>query len=509
MKIESQPLEDHQIKLTVEVDPQAFDQAKRRAARQLSRRTKIPGFRPGKAPYNIVQRHLGEERILDESLDILLKDLYPQIIDDAGVEPHGPGKLENIVSVDPLKLEFIVPLAAEVELGDYRAIRIPYEPVEVTDEDVDEVLQDLRHRQAVEEPVERPAQEGDHIFVRLSAERAIVGEGDEASLIGERPHSVVIAKDSDKREDEWPFPGFSRELIGMSSGDEKSLSHTFSEESDFESLRGVTAQFNVVVEEVKSRTLPELDDEFAQSIGEYENLAELQQDIRETLERQKQESYDEEYDDEILSKIVEDSSIKYSPQMLDEEIDDVSHQLEHRLQNQNLDLNTYLMTREMNEDDLREELKPVAERRLKRTLVLLEIADQENIEVAPEEVQTEAERTLDALSRTLSDEEMEKIANDQFVPKLVANIMIDMKVNRTLEHIRKIARGDFREEEPEDATEAPDQASAEREPEAPPPEDTSDVGTVDDIHVSSLEEIEEKSPQEGSELEPEKESSED
>ncbi|HZD57283.1 MAG TPA: trigger factor, partial [Anaerolineales bacterium] len=193
MKIDTQPLEDHQIKLTVEVDPEPFEKAKRRAASRLSRRTKIPGFRPGKAPYQIVQRHIGEEAVLEESLDILLKDLYPRIIEQADIQTHGPGQLENVISVEPLKLEFLVALAPEVELGDYRSIRFPYEPAEITDRDVDDVLQELRHRQAIDEPVERPAEEGDHVYIRLSAQRVISEEGQDPTLIADRPQSLLIA----------------------------------------------------------------------------------------------------------------------------------------------------------------------------------------------------------------------------------------------------------------------------------------------------------------------------
>ena len=442
LKIETQPLEDHQVKLVVEVEPEPFEKAKRRAASRLSRRTKIPGFRPGKAPYQIVQRHIGEEVILEESLDILLKDLYPKIIEEAEIEPHGPGKLENVVSVDPLKLEFVVPLASEVELGDYRSIRFPYEPEETTEQDVEDVLQDLRHRQAMDEPVERPAQEGDHVYIRLSAERVIAEEGQDPALIADRPQSLLIASEDDDMENEWPFSGFSRELIGMSPGDEKSLTHTFPEDSDYEALKGVTAEFKVTMEEVKSRTLPELNDEFAQSVGDYAGLEELRSEIRNSLEQQNKKTYDDDYDDKILNEVVEQSTIKYPPQMLEEEIDEVLHQLEHRLESQNLDLDTYLMTREMDKDDLREEVKPVAEKRLKRSLVLLEISKEEDVDISPVEVQAETERALDILSRTMSEKDLRKLSTEQLIPNLVGNIMVDMRISKTSERLQSIAKGE-------------------------------------------------------------------
>jgi trigger factor len=359
--------------------------------------------------------------------------------------------------MEPLQLEFIVPLAAEVELGDYRSIRFPYELEAVTEEDVEKVIQDLRQRQAIEEPADRPAQAGDHVFIRLNAERAIVEEGEEASLIAENPQSLVIASEGEGDEDEWPFPGFSRELIGMSAGDEKTLTHHFPEDSDFESLRGITAQFKIVMEEVKSRTLPDLDDEFAQSVGEYENLEELRTDIRETLERQAGERYDDDYQDKILTEILEQSTLKYPPQMLEEEVDEVIHQLQHRLQSQNLDLDTYLRTREMSEEDLRKEVEPVAETRLKRSMLLLEISEQEGIEITPDELEAQAQQTLNALFSRMSEKDLQNISTEQLIPNLVSNIMADMKISRTLERLKAIAKGEIQEPEEERSQEEVDE----------------------------------------------------
>jgi trigger factor len=171
LKIESQLQDDHQVKLVVEIDPEMLVQAKQRAARQISRRTKIPGFRPGKAPYPVIQRHVGDEVLLEEGLELLISDLYPKIIEESGFHPYGPGRFDELASIDPVTLEFTVPLMAEVG-GDYRSIRFPYELPEVSEFQVEEVLQNLRQRQSVEEPVERPIQEGDRVNIRLSGRQS-------------------------------------------------------------------------------------------------------------------------------------------------------------------------------------------------------------------------------------------------------------------------------------------------------------------------------------------------
>lgn len=449
MKIETENLEDHQVKLTVEIETDQFEASKRKAAKKIAKRVKIPGFRPGKAPYQVIQRHVGDETILEESLEILVKDIYPQIIEQAEIEPYGPGNFENIVNHDPLTLEFIVPLRSEVELGDYTELRFDYDPPVITDQEVETVEEDFRQRQAVEETVERSAQEGDHIYIRLSAKRFGESEDEdieEGNLIDERSTSVIIAAEGADTPSEWPFNGFSRELIDMSSGEDKTLVFTYPEDSDFESLQGVTADFSVHVEDVKSRILPELNDEFAQSLGEYEDLESLQKDIRNSLEQRAMETYNSEYDDQVIDGIVESSAIKYPPQMLDNEINDVIYQLERRLGNQGLDLDLYLKTRDMDEQGLRDEARPVAEDRVKRSLVLLEIAHKEEINVTEDELQEETERTMGSITNIMSESDRKQFDSPEAVMNLAGNIYAEMRTNRTLEYLRKVAQGELEAE---------------------------------------------------------------
>ena len=446
MKIETQNLEDHQVKLTVEVEPEVFEDTKRRAARKIARHTKIPGFRPGKAPYQVVVRQIGEASVVEEAMEMLVNDVYPKAIEETGIHPYGPGQLENVVSMEPPVLEFVVPLEAEVELGDYHALRQPYELKEVSDEEVEAFLESLRDRQAVLEPVERSAQEGDMVFVRLSAERKNGEEGEEAALIEERPFSVLIKPEDEADQDEWPFPGFSRQLIGRTENDEVTFSHTFSEESDFESLRGVEAEFHVKVESVKSRTLPELNDEFAASLGEFNNLEELRAEVRSSLEQQAKQAYEETYDEQLLDQAIEQATMKYPPQMVEHEVEHVIENLQNRLEQQNLEMDLYLKSRDMDMEALKEEARPVAESRLKRSLYLYELANAENIEVEPEELQNETMRTMNSLSQSMSEKEMRKLSDRNVFSNLVGSIMADMLSQKAMNRLRDIASGKLEEE---------------------------------------------------------------
>lgn len=443
LKIDIENLEDQQVKLTVEVDSEQLDSAKRKAARKIARRIKIPGFRPGKAPYKVIQRQVGDEALLEEGLEILVNDIYPEVIEESEIEPYGPGHLENVVSLEPLTLEFIVPLMAEVELGDYHSIHFPYEPPEISEQDVSAVTEDFRQRQAVEESVERPAESGDHVYLKLSAKRyEEENEGEEGNLIEERSTSVIIAAADTDTSNEWPFDGFSRKVIGMEAGEEKKLVYTFPEDSQFESMREVTAEFAIKVDDIKARILPELNDEFAQSIGEYDDLQALEKEIRESLEQRASDTYNAEYDEKVLDAIIESSTIKYPPQMLDNELNLVVQQLENRLASQGLDMEIYLKTREIDEQGLREEAKPVAEARVNRSLILLKIASQEEIDVDEKELQEETARTLDSITRYMSDSDKKQFDSPNAIMNLTGSIYAEMRMNRTLEYLRKLAKGD-------------------------------------------------------------------
>jgi trigger factor len=225
LKIDTQPHENHQVKLTIEIDQQELEKAKRQAASKIAQRLKIPGFRPGKAPYQVVLRYVGDEEVKKEAIETIAEELYPKAIKEAGIQPYGVASLENIndSSDGPIVLDFNVPLEAETTLGNYLDIRVPYEISVITDQDVEKALQNLRENQAVVEPVDRPAQEGDRLQVLLSGIRKQVTPDQDATLINERSIPVVIEKVDADTSDEWPFPGFSHQLIDLSTDDEKQI----------------------------------------------------------------------------------------------------------------------------------------------------------------------------------------------------------------------------------------------------------------------------------------------
>jgi trigger factor len=443
LKIDSTIQDDHQVKLVVELEPETFERSKQRAAKALAKRVKIPGFRPGKAPYHMVQRHVGDGAIVEEAVDLILQDEYPKIIEEAEIEPYGPGSLIDIPNLEPPTFEFLVPLVPEVVLPDHRALRIEYNPRSVSDADVDKVLNNLRDQQAVIEPADRAAKEGDMVYVVLSGERSKPKEGEEAIVFPERRYPAIIEKADTDSEDEWPFPGFSQKLVGLSADEEITLKHKFPKDSQEEELQGVAVTFKVKVEEVKARTLPELDDEFAKSVGngDYETMNALLEDIRKSMTDNYASEDESEYESEIVDKLVADAKIKYPPQMLEHELEHLLEDLKRELAYQGMDIDLYLKTREIDMDGLNEEMKPSAEKRIARGLVLMEVGNKEEISVTTEEIEAKAASMLAQIRQIYSEEDANRLTTGEALNGLVSRIMSDEITHRTLERLRKIAMG--------------------------------------------------------------------
>jgi trigger factor len=468
LKVETQFLENHQAKIVAELDAEALNTAKQRAARQLAKQAKIPGFRPGKAPYNVIERVIGGEAILDSAVELLLKENYAAIVEEAGVEPYGAGVLDEIASKEPPIFHFTVPLRPEATLGDYRSLRRPYELPTVSDDDVQNVIRNLQERQAIIEPVERPIAGGDQVTAKFSAQRTKVVDGQSAEIIAERSQPFDIAFEGDDTTNEWPFPAFSQNLLGMSAGDEKTFTYIYPEDYDYEALRQVEAEFHVAIEDVKTRTLPELNDEFAQSFGDFATIDDLKARIRENIEHQNQHEYDDAYTESLFDELAAQSTVKYPPKMLENEIDVMMDEITANLKQRGMDIETYLKSRQMDEQALRDEVRPSAEKRIQRSLLLIEISRQEDVKVDPNAVQMQAYQTMNQITQNLTGKDLRRANSKEFISNLVQNVTVEMYNQATVERLRAIAKGEIEAQELA-ATTAAIAAAETAQPVAPEP----------------------------------------
>ncbi len=415
MKIEQQTLETCEVQLTVEPDKEQVDKVKRAVAKRLAQKHNIPGFRKGKAPYEIVVRHFGEATVWNEALDELGPSVYQAALDEAKLDPFAPGSLVD-VKLDPVVFIFNVPLKPEVNLGEYRSVRFGYTEPAVSEEALDEALENMRETQAVLEPVERPSQFGDVVKLDIKAmvvapdkpkdESAVATEetakpeeaGDAASAASTEspvepsdPAEEFLMDDKDVEvlldaKVEWPMPGFTEKVIGMSMGDERHFELVFADDYAHEGLRGKTAKFDVKCADVKLRTLPEWDDELAKSLGDYESLADLRTKVGDNLQAIARRRVDDEYGKAVVDTVVAGSTIKYPPVVLQQEVSGLIEDLDRRLREQRLTLEDYMKIQNQTMEKLREDLQPSANERLRRALALSKVIELEGVEVSHDDI---------------------------------------------------------------------------------------------------------------------------
>jgi trigger factor len=416
----------------------------------------VPGFRPGKVPYDVVVRTYGESAVVEEAVDMLLDEFYPQALQESKVEPAAPGSLEKVDDLDAKpKFTFLVPLAPTVDLGRYRSVRVPYEWKEPDEKKVDEALQELRQMYAKTETVDRPIERGDFVLVDIKGTGAKPAEG-EAAVI-ERTGFPVFVR-ADEKADEFPFPGFSQELIGLSPNSTKTFAHAYPEDFGDEKLRGQSVEFTVNVKMVRGSTLPELNDDFAKMAGPFENLQALRDTLKANIASQSKSEYDDQYLTQVLEKIMEGTTIAYAPQTLDHELRHVMEDINSRLAQQGLDLPAYLKSRQMDEAKfIEEEARPVATRRLKRSLLIDEIAKAEKIEISQETLNASFQQTWGEMSGSQGFQKYMRGKTQP--PKQLMNAVAMESANRayvrlTLERLRAIANGELAEPTAEPAPKA-------------------------------------------------------
>ncbi len=430
MKIETQRHDNQMVTLTVEVEDERVQPALRAAARRLSQNYRIPGFRPGKAPYETVVRHLGEQTIYQEALDQLGQKVYEEALDQEKIEPYAPGGLED-VKFKPLVLTFNVPLAPEVDLGDYRALRVPYTAPTTTDEALAETLDHLREHHAILAPVERPAALGDVVTVDV---KAFLHEGVNPSdfLMADQDVALLLDEASD-----WPLPGFAPQVVGLNAGDEKKFDLVFPDDYANTSLRGEAAHLEVKVKEVKDRTLPEWSDELAKDMGEYESLEDLRTKARQVLLERAERDVEADYQSQAVDKLVEQTTVNYPPIVLDNELDGMLEDLDHRLHEQNLTLDDYLKIEGKTREQLREEYAPQAQERLRRSLALGKLVDLEQLSVSDAEVEDEINR-FSALFGQESSVIRQSLSSAQSRNALALEVL----TNAALKRLSAIAKGE-------------------------------------------------------------------
>jgi trigger factor len=463
LNIEKQYQEDHSVKLIVDVDQEKMNTYKRRAATKISSRSKIPGFRPGKAPYDIVVRTIGEAAITEQAVDLFIDSEYSNILKEADVNPGAAGTLESVESLEPPKLIFRIPLAPEVDLGDYHSVRVPYEWEAPGEKDVESALEELRQMYAATENVDRAIEVGDYVLVDVSSETPELNRTGFATFVR-----------SEDRDTEWPFNGFAKEMIGLKAGENKTIKHSFPEDWEVEELKGKSVEIETTVKTVRGVILPDLDDELAKKTGAGETLDELKVAVKKDVEKRSQDTYDDTYFVELIEKIKEGATLKYHAHTIEHEGEHVLSELSNRLAQQSMDLETYFKMRETTREKfIEEEVNPVAKKRLERGLLLDEIVRKEKIQIDNAALEAEYNDTINGLiqqgmdfSKMRGGKKGQKQLGEAIAMESASRVM----TRKALDMLKSIAMGEYKPVEEiveEEAKEDASHVQAESELEKP------------------------------------------
>jgi trigger factor len=392
MKVTTERLEHCQVNVIIELEAAEVDEKLREAARKISGKFNVPGYRRGHAPFAAVVRTFGRAALQEQALEDFGNEWYDAALKEVDLEPYQPGELQD-VTWEPFRMTVLLPIVPEVVLGDYRSIRLPFETEAITDEQVESRLAQVQETHAQWVPVERPAALGDQVVIDWT------GKADGKEGFRQEGHELLLReKDAD------PVLGFAEQIVGMSAGEEKVFVLEFPADHGDEKLAGKDGTFSLRLHAVKQKELLPLDNDLAQMVGDYDTLDDLKGALRQQLEIEAVDAAQPGYLDKMLQAMVEQAvRIDYPPQAVERESDRALSRMQRDLEAAGLQLDKYLEMTGKTRETYKAEFRPAAEARLKKRLVMVEVARQEGLTITEDEVEMETARLLERLGEEAQD----------------------------------------------------------------------------------------------------------
>ena len=426
MSVKVENLEHNMAKLTIEVSAEELEKALNTAYNKQKRQISVPGFRKGKVPRAMIEKMYGAEIFYEDAANELMQQTYPSAIDESGVD------IVSRPTVDVVQIEkgkpFIytaeVATRPEVTLGKYMGVTVTKIDTSVTEDEVEAELENQRNTNARTVTVtDRPVKEGDTAVIDFEGfVDGVAFDGGKAEN-----HSLEIGSHSF-------IDTFEDQLVGKNAGDEVEVNVTFPEQYQAADLAGKPAVFKVKINEIKAKELPELNDEFAQDVAGVDTLAEYKEELKKNLTEKKENEAKKTKEDEAIQKIIDKSKMDLPEAMIDTQCETMVNEFAQRIAQSGLSMDQYLQFSGMTVDQLKEQVRPEAETRIKSSLVLEQIAKEENIEVSDEDIDAEIEKMAkaygmeaDKLKEYMGDSEKESMKRDLAITKAVDLIMENVK----------------------------------------------------------------------------------
>ncbi len=424
MKVTREKTENSQVFLSIEMEPAEVEESLEKSYYRLVKKTSIPGFRKGKAPRAILERYISKEGLLQDALNYLIPQACEKAIEEQKIDAFAQPHIE-VTQTDPVVFKVAVPVRPTVKLGDYHHIQVTPEPVAVTKDEVNAVVDKLRHQQAVWEPVERPVDFDD--LVVLDIESNI----EDKPFINEKGAQYQVRHDYS-----FPLPGFAEQLAGMKQSEDKEFKLQVPSDYPRSELAGKESRFRVRVTEIKQEKLPELNNELAKQISpDFKTLASLRKQISTDLKLKAEESARVNLEEKVIEAVVDLAQVEFPPILMEMGVDRLVNEQSRRLQMGGQGLEEYLRSANKTEAELREELQPLATKRVTRSLVLEKITEEEKIEVNDSEIDAEIARMIE---NTENKDELQKALNTPQSKESVKQLLITRK---TIQRLVEIASG--------------------------------------------------------------------
>ncbi|MFI2858144.1 trigger factor [Paenibacillus sp. JSM ZJ436] len=428
MKATWEKIEKNLGVLDVEVEADRVAAALDKAFNKVSKKANVPGFRKGKVPRPIFEARYGVESLYQDAIDILLPEVYGEAVEQADIFPVDRPEIdiEQFSKGQSFKFKARVIVKPEVKLGDYKGIEVAAVPVEVTEDELNEELKRMQERHAELAVLEEGQAESGDIAV-IDFDGSVDGvpfEGGQAER-----YSLELGSNSF-------IPGFEEQVIGMATGDFKDVEVTFPEEYHAEELAGKVAVFKVKVHEIKRKQLPELDDEFAKDVSEFDTLEEYQADLKSQLMKRKEQDAQGVRENEAVEKASANAEIEIPEAMIQSEVQNMMRDFDNRLRQQGMNLDMFLSFSGQSKSDLEGQMKDDAEKRVRNNLVLEQIAKEENLEVSEEEINEELGNMAETYKRPVEEIRSILSANgslDNLREELVLRKTIDFLIENSVE----------------------------------------------------------------------------
>ena len=425
MKVTKEKVENSQVFLTIEMEPAEVEAALEKSYNRLVKKANIPGFRKGKAPRAVVERNIGQESFLQDALNHLIPQACEQAIEEQKIDALAQPHIE-VTQTEPVVFKATVPVRPSVKLGDYHGIQVTPDPVELKEDDVNVVMEQLRHQQATWEPVERPV--GFDDLVVLDVESNI----EDKPFINQKGVQYQVHRDSTS-----PLPGFAEQLLEMKRGEDKEFKLQIPSDYPRSELAGKEPWFKVRVVEIKQEKLPELNDEFAKQVdSDLETLDSLRERISDTLRLRAEEKTRTDFEERVVDAVVDLARVEFPPILVEMEVDRLVNEQSRRLQMGRQGLEEYLRSINKTEVALREELQPLATKRITRSLVLEKVTEAEKVEASDSEIDTEIGEMIKNAAE--SKDELKKALSTPQSKESIKQLLISRK---TIQRLVEIAKG--------------------------------------------------------------------